>query len=84
MPGTTTITMDDLLKEASILERRNSEGFTTKELAKQSGCSRAYVLERLGELAQQGRIETGWRNSQSLDGRRCKVPVYRIVNRKKR
>lgn len=75
--------MDDLLREASILEKAKGEGFTTRELAKQSGCSSAYVLERLKELAEQNRIVTGWRDSKSIDGRRCKVPVYRVVAGKK-
>lgn len=79
--STSDITVNEWLAELERLQRRSDEGATTDELAEAWGCHRMTALVRLRQLVRQGRVVCGFRQSERIDGRPYRVPVYRIKPR---
>lgn len=79
-----SITLDEVLDELSRLKHSTDEGpagFTCRELAGAIG-AHANAQGRLKELVRSGRVAfVGQRNELNIAGRRCRVPVYRVVKK---
>jgi hypothetical protein len=74
------IEVDDLLSEIAALSFKPSDpGLTFDEIKEKSGRGQNVVLGWLRLAKAQGRLEVGHRQMTRIDGRRCPVPVYRVL-----
>lgn len=79
------ITQDEWLKELQRIQASSPDGLTANEWQKRLGQCIQVVRERLRDGIRAGLIEyNGTRDSCRMDGVPCKVPVYRVVEKKKR
>jgi len=77
-----TIRVDEWQAALAALTAKNAEGFTTAEMADQSGRGVPWAQMKLREAVRKGLVVySGTRESQRMDGRPCRVPVYRAVSR---
>jgi DNA-binding IclR family transcriptional regulator len=76
--------MDEVLAELSRLERVVPEGpagFTNRELADALGLHHNAAQSRLTDMVRSGRVAfVGHRSALNIAGRRCRIPVYRMVS----
>jgi predicted transcriptional regulator len=76
------IRVDEWQAALAALAAKNAEGFTTAEMAEQSGRSVVWVQTKLREAHRKGLLEcNGTKESTRMDGKPCRVPVYRAVKR---
>lgn len=83
----TTITLEELLAEferLGINAEPNDEGHTSKEYCEQWGVGIEKCRVLLGKLRDAGALEMGHRTITNLNGVNTRVPVYRIVEVKKK
>lgn len=77
------IRMDEVLAELSRLERSVPDGpagFTARELADAIGLVVSASHKRINEMVRSGRVSfVGHRSALNIAGRRCRIPVYRMV-----
>lgn len=74
-------TADDLIKEIGRLDASVDGGFTTSEMSELINMSDAWCRAKLRKLVLAGRVECiGRRKSKTMDGRGCRIPVYRVVS----
>lgn len=77
------IRMDEVLAELSRFERSVPDGpagFTARELAEAIGMVVSAAQHRLNDLVRSERVAfVGHRSALNIAGRRCRVPVYRLV-----
>jgi len=77
------VNFDEVLKEISKLSRQ-VEGFTTQEMADNTGLTVKICREKLRVLVMAGVAYcSGRRTTQSMDGRPCHIPVYRMSKKSK-
>lgn len=78
---TPDVTVEEWLKalEAAGVPQ-DAEGYTTEEWLRIVGCSERNFIGKRKMLMKAGRmILGGFRWGKSADGKRCKAPVYRLV-----
>lgn len=79
------INQDEWLKELERVSKSNPDGLTTNEWQQRLKINLRLMRQRLKEGIALGLIEfNGMRDSYRMDGIPCKVPVYRVVERKRR
>lgn len=79
------LTMDDILGAMRLLEKRNAEGFTTRELAQQSGVSMDVIQDRVRKAVDSGdAVFVGRKPTTGMDGSKQFAPVYRLVKKGKK
>ena len=76
--GPAGISIDQWLAELERLAQRGDEGATTHELAMAWGCNLQKARERIKALIGAGRVALGFKYATGIDGRRTRVPVYRL------
>lgn len=78
------IRMDEVLAELSRLERSVPDGpagFTCRELSEAIGMASSAAQTRLTDMVRSGRVAfVGHRSALNIAGRRCRIPVYRMVS----
>ena len=76
----TQIGHEEWLAELERLQGReqNDEGHTTRELAELWGCNHRTAVARLEEIHRAGRLIVGRKTVMAIDGRRARVPTYRL------
>jgi len=73
------------LAELERLAAKNVDGFSSQELARQTGHSAKWARERIRDGIASGLIEyAGNRSVVRIDNKPDAIPVYRIVRRKKK
>ena len=79
-----SIKEDEWLAELGKVRFVNSGGASMQEIADKWGiCGRSAAL-RMKQLKRAGCVvHSGYRNGESLDGKRTRVPLYKIVRGKK-
>jgi hypothetical protein len=81
------IRMDEVLAELSRLDRVVDDGpvgFTCRELGSAIGLLQNAVQARLTEWVRSGRVSfVGHRSEINIAGRKCRIPVYRLVDTNK-
>ena len=79
------IVFEDLIQEIQRLDNANPEGFTIAELSSYIKMSRYYCREAIKELIIIGKVKyNGKAKLTDMCGRPCYVPVYILVNKKKK
>lgn len=75
---------DQWLAEIARLTKLHAEGFSTSDAAASTGMSLPAIRTKVAMGIRLGVLQmVGFRDGQAIDGKRCKVPVYRAVKRKK-
>jgi len=78
------VNFDEVLKEISKLSRQKREGFTTQEMADNTGLTVKICREKLRVLIMAGvAYYNGRRTTKTMDGRPCHIPVYRMSKKSK-
>lgn len=75
-----TITRDEWIAELERvmrLQRSDSDGLSSQELAEAWGCCRKMALDRIKLL--KGRLVVGRRRDTAVDGKACIVPTYKLL-----
>ena len=77
-----TIRVDEWQAALAALTAKSAEGFTTAEMAEQSGRGVPWAQTKLREAVRKGLVEcNGTKESFRMDGKPCRTPVYRLVKR---
>jgi predicted transcriptional regulator of viral defense system len=78
------IRTDEWMQEIERLSQRHIEGFTMQEVADAIGISSRQTREKVGKAIRLGILaHVGFRDGKSIDGKRCRIPVYRRVGKKR-
>jgi DNA-binding Lrp family transcriptional regulator len=69
--------MDELV---ALLQAQGEEGegLSSRELAEATGRSLSWVIQRLREVKQQGRLRVARKRNIRIDGAPCLVPAYSL------
>lgn len=71
---------DELLDAITTCDKFDDDVFSARELARTLDVSRSTVTAHLRDLYDEGRCEhAGHRESSNMAGKKCQIPVYRIV-----
>jgi hypothetical protein len=74
------ITFDEVLQEMQRLTARDPEGFTVAEMAASTGHGHQWCRMSVKSLIACGKVVyAGRARRQTMDGRTCLVPVYRVA-----
>lgn len=74
------VSFDELLKEIRRLDTEKPEGFTSDEMSLQTGRSRKWCRAQICKLKEAGKVVFNGRvKRESIDGRSCYIPVYKVI-----
>lgn len=74
--GSSDIELGVWMEALAEAQRKDDSGFTTRELSALWGCSGAMVHNRLRKLKDMGRLSSGRKLVERIDGTLNPVPVY--------
>jgi len=74
------IRVDEWQAALAALTAKSADGFTTAEMADNTGHTVTWAQTKLREAVRKGFVVyAGTRETTRVDGKPCKVPVYRAV-----
>ncbi len=71
--------LDDLGTNTSTGELEESDWFSVMDLVDMMEVSRSKVTKHLRQWNREGRLERDCRKGERIDGRKCQIPVYRVL-----
>lgn len=79
------ITVEEIFAELRQIEKKNTDGFSVKELALKLDMSEISVRKLINKSIENGKIEyVGDYQRPSIDKRMRRVPIYRLVKGRKK
>lgn len=79
---TSRITQDEWLSALAEMRGRSANGMSMREIEAAWRVCHQTAIVRMRTLFEMGRVEVGFRDGQSMDGRSIRIPVYRLKGRK--
>ncbi|MFA5650708.1 MAG: hypothetical protein WC914_06165 [Proteiniphilum sp.] len=71
---------DEVLSSVKELSDDNADGFSIAEMAESLGMGDNWCRQKIRALIKAGKVIcAGKKMSTTIDGRTCRVPVYRVV-----
>ena len=72
--------INDILNEINRLQSEQITGFTTAELMEKTGKCDNWCREHIRKLIKLGKLKLAGRVERTtIDGKRCKVPIYQPI-----